>query len=136
MITISMAYSRQQFFKRVRDDMLSGAFQEFMCGEISIKLGHQNYWSKEVSKILSKFTAFMDEKQVATTFKNRDKAIQEIFSEMYLSYYIITKAKNKILSYPRFQSYFNLVLELDLDTEQYFKKMINEFLPEFSHLLP
>jgi hypothetical protein len=136
MITISMAYSRQQFFKRVRDDLLSGAFREFMCREISLIIDKPDYWTNEVHRLLKKVKLFMNKDLTKTTFSDTDKALIEAFGEMYHAYGRINAAKSKLLDYPGYGVFYRDIMELDLDTEQYFKKMINEFLPEFSHLLP
>lgn len=131
-----MSYTRQRFFKRVRDDLLSGAFQEYMCREISLKVGLPDFWSNEVSRLLAQVPQFLDRKAIATEFKDREKALTEAFSEMYHSYDIINAAKNKVLGYPGNGKYLRKVMALDLDTKEEFRNMIHEFLPQFNKLLP
>jgi hypothetical protein len=128
-----MAYSRQRFLRRIGDDLLEGAFQEYMCREIALSVGKPDSWSEEVGRILRQIPRYMDPSIVVTTFKDREKALKESFREVSLAQDKVTSAKNKVIGY--YPEIFKEILKLKFDSEEEFKKMIIEYLPKYYHLL-
>ena len=126
-----MARDRNNFCNTTRSRLV-GAFGEYMCREIALAIGEPDSWSNEVRRLTKQVTVLMDVSEVVT-FKDKDKAFREALKEAASSQEKITYAKNKVEKY--YPKKRKAILHLEYDVEQEFPKMMNEFLPQFAHLL-
>lgn len=130
-VMLGTAWGRQPYVDKLRSILL-GAFGEYMCREISLKIGERDHWSNEVIRILKQITDYMD--FYKTTFKNREKALAEAMDDaLGACYGEITFAKNKVFEY--YRPKYKKIKQLEFDEKQEFRNMIKEFLPQYFHLM-
>lgn len=129
---LGMESSRQEFIEYTRA-ALRGAFGEYLCREIALQVEKPDNWTDEVISLLRDVRDMMNPEKTKVTFKNRDKALKEAIQEAFSSRVKITYAKNKVSNY--YPELTKTIHSLQFDVESEMKAMINEFLPEFSHLI-
>jgi len=119
-------------FTQVIRSSLSRALREYMCRKIALNVNKPDNWYIEVIGLLKKVKEYMDPIKTKTTFKNRDVAFKEALNEVPAQLRV-SHAKDKIIGY-----YPELLVKVDsmqFDGEKELRNMINEFLPEFKHLI-
>lgn len=131
-LMLGSVWGRQPFVDRLRTYLL-GAFGEYLCREISIKIGEKDYWSNEVKRVLRQITDVMNSSK--TVFNTREKALAEAMDDALVacgaeSVFMKNKMINNYYT-PRFQE----IKQLEFDEEQEFRNMIKEFLPQYFHLM-
>lgn len=131
---LEMAFSRNDWIDKVRDSYLGGALGEYTKLVISRKLGIKDYWSDEVSTILSNVKKYMDSERIKLKSKsNREKMLKEAMKEASTFQDQVLSAKNELMKH--FPKIWKEIKLMRLNSEQVFAEMIEEFLPEYSHLL-
>lgn len=131
---LEMAFSRNAWIDKVRDSYLDGALGEYTKLVISRKLGIKDYWSDEVSTILGNVKKYMNPEQIKLKSKsNREKMLKEAMREASTFQDQVLSAKNEMMKlFPKIWKEIKL---MSLNSEKVFAEMIDEFLPEYSHLL-
>lgn len=132
-IMLGMAMPRQKFNDRLRG-FLIGAFGEFMKRQVALAIqdpGRAGDWSIETRNLLRKVKCLMSD-EVKVTFKDKEKVLGIAFSEAE-SPLEVTQAKNTLSDYV--PEKWEQILKMKFDSKEEFKKMIEEFLPEYSALL-
>jgi len=127
----AMAFSRQDFNVALRGEF-KGAFGEFMCRQVALKVGQPDNWSEEVSRILSIVKNLMSPEKTKTTFSKREIVLKEAMKEA-ISHTQVTYARNKVTGY--YPKLVKKIGALKFDAQEEFGKMLEEFLPEYRNLL-
>jgi len=127
-----MATSRDNFGNILRG-LLRGALGEYACITISKEIGVPDNWSHELGRLTSQIFKYMDSSKKKTKFKDRERVLLEVFEDVSVMQDKILYAKNHVtLYYPKKRKQ---IMNLDLDCEVEFKKMIKDFLPKYVKLL-
>jgi len=132
-ILTSMAFSRQTFTEKLRN-FLTGAFGEFMKRQVALAISEPsraNDWTIETKTLLSKVQYYMSE-DVKVTFKDKSKVLSVAFREAESPLEVV-QAKNKLSDY--LPKKIHQIHKLKFDSKEEFKKMIEEFLPDYLKLL-
>jgi hypothetical protein len=130
-----MAFARDAWIERARDDFFKGALMEYTCYRIAQEVGVPDNWSHEVGRLLGKVVNMMNPKLIKTASKfDREKALAEAMREAGDNYGQVVAAKNKMMGY--YPDKFKQIKSIHWDAEDVFAEMIKEFLPKYSHLLP
>lgn len=131
---LAMAYPRQRFIEKIRDSYLEGAFREFMCRQISLRVGKPDSWTKEVHGLLEQ-VRFMMGPKVIVKVRSKEDALREALAEAMISSASCANfAKNKVVGYDG--KLHKKVFALEINPQDEFINMIQEFLPEYLHLIP
>lgn len=131
---LEMAFSRNDWIDKVRDSYLGGALGEYTKLIIARELGIKDYWSDEVSTILNNVKKYMDTERIKLKSKSdREKMLREAMKEASTFQDQVLSAKNDLMKH--FPKIWKKIKLLNLDSEKVFEEMIDEFLPEYSHLL-
>lgn len=112
----------------------SSAFGEYIKLVISREFGIKDYWSYDVSTTLNNMKEYMDSERIKLKSKsNREKMLKEAMREASTFQDQVLSAKNDLMKH--FPKIWKKIKLLNIDSEKMFEKMIDEFLPEYSHLL-
>ena len=134
-LELAMAYTRQSFIAKLRDDWLEGAFGEFMCRQVALRIGKPaENWTLESRRILQKVRVYLGP-EVRVTVKDKTACLVEDMREARLGAYSrVAKAKNKVIDY--YPELMSTIKPMDFDENEEFKRMVEEFIPEYATLLP
>ena len=133
-IVRAMSYSKAKFIDAIRGD-LTGAFGEFMCRRIALEIGKPDDWSKEIAN-LAKLVPAMMAPTTKVAVKRKDDCLREALSEAYVdSPRKVVFAKNKVSGKGYYPSLARKIQRLDFDAHKEFVSFVEEFLPEYKHLL-
>lgn len=125
--------NKENWTRSVRE-LLIRAFSEFMCRQVSIKIGKPDYWTKDVTWILNKIPVCMNPKEIKTTFKDREKTLSEALCEASKSQDRVLYAKNEVANY--YPKLIKKIGKLNFTADVEFRKMTKEFLPQYEEFLP
>lgn len=129
-----MAFARDAWIERARDDFMKGALMEFTCYKIAQEFGFPDNWSDEVNRLLAKVHELMDTSKTKTTAGfDREKALAEAMEEASSNQGQIVAAKNKMAGY--YPNDWKKIKALRWNSEEVFAEMVEEFLPKYAHLL-
>ena len=129
----AMSYTRQDFISKVRDRYLLGAFGEFMCREIALAVGKPDSWTDEVNDLMKQVHSMMDPETKVTVRRRDDLLMQAITEALREAPGYVVSSKNKVAKY--YPELMPHVKNLKFNAVEEFANMIDEFLPEYIHLI-
>lgn len=134
----AMAFSRDKWVDKVRDNFIGGALGEYAKIKFSEYVGIKDFWSNEVQALLKNVSLYMDDKKVKTKTKfDRNKALVEAIYEASTYQDQILSAKKEVLKLvDDSKKYKKLsIYHLPLTSQELTKEMILEYLPEYKNLI-
>ncbi len=117
--------SRSTIIGTIKNDKLKGAYGEYLCSVIALKINKPDSWHSEVKRLLNEIDEYL------TSDKNYNKKLIQQSIELVKSDLKskLAFAKTKVTNYYPDKS--NQISKLKIDANQEFLNMIKKFKPEF-----
>jgi hypothetical protein len=129
---LEMSFSKD-VFKLHMFGALKGAFKEFMCDEIAVRIGTPFRWTPEVKRLAKVIDDLIHTAKLKAKGKNAKKnCVMESICE-FSPYIYVNAARNKLIGPAYYPSRAQEIESLDIDADAEFKKFVREYLPAEYH---